>query len=337
MAIIPWKRDVSEKQPEAEDRNYSDIVTQALVDAATDNLTDAYVSALEIAAGQLSRAFAAAGVSGTGAAAFDTWTMAQIGRSLVEGGEAVWYRVGRRLMRADNYEILPTGRYQLSLAGGVRTKDARRVFHARWNVDTASGRGLSPLGAARTLRQLMQRLEGSLATEGNAAVGYLLPVPSDGAAGNIEQLKQDLAALQGRIAVVETTRQGWGEGQSAAPRRDFDLARLGPAYPEGNVRLFVAARESVLAACGYPVQLAQDSDGTAQREAWRRYLHGTVAPLGRIVAREAQRVGLAIALDWDALFASDIAGRARAFQSLVGGGMDIAQAAAAAGLLMEED
>ena len=48
--------------------------------------------------------------------------------------------------------------------------------------------------------------------------------------------------------------------------------------PEGNVRLFRSAKEAVLGACGYPVQLDQDSDGTAQREAWRRYLHGTVAP-----------------------------------------------------------
>ncbi|MYA40981.1 MAG: hypothetical protein F4Z31_04430 [Gemmatimonadetes bacterium] len=338
-SILPWRnRDKEGPRPSpVEDRNYSDIVTQALVNAATDNLVDAYVSALEIASGQLSRAFSAAAVDGPGAAAFGPWTMSQIGRQLVEQGEAVWYRVGMELRRADNYEITPRGAYQLSLPGGVRIEPGDRVFHARWNVDTASGRGLSPLGAARTLRLLMQRLENSLATENNAIVGYLLPVPADGDAANISQLKDDLAGLNGRVAVIETARAAWGEGTSAAPRRDFELARMGPNIPEGNVRLFIAARESVLAACGYPVQLAQDSDGTSQREAWRRYLHGTVAPLGRMVTAEAARVGLPVSLDWDTLFASDIQGRARAFQSLVGGGMDIAQAAAASGLLQPED
>lgn len=41
-------------------------------------------------------------------------------------------------------------------------------------------------------------------------------------------------------------------------------------------------------------------------------------------------------IDWDQLFASDISGRARAFQSLVNGGMEIAAAAAAAGPLTQE-
>lgn len=336
MKILPFAKRNAEPEP-AEDRNYSDIITQALVDAASDNLTDAYVSALEIASGQLSRAFTAAGVEGAGAAAFDPWVMAQIGRQLVEQGEAVWYRVGMTLRRADNYQYRPSGAYELSFPEGPRIEPASRVFHARWNIDTGSQRGLAPLGAARTLRVLMQRLEATLATEGNAAVGYLLPVPTDGDAANISQLKEDLAGLQGRIAVVETTRGGWGDGRSGAPQRDFALARLGPSYPEGNVRMFVAARESVLAACGYPVQLAQDSDGTAQREAWRRYLHGTVSPMGRIVTAAAARVGLAITLDWDNLFASDVQGRARAFQSLVNGGMSLEAAAAASGILTPQE
>ena len=336
MSEIHWLR----QQPplgEVEDRGYSDIVTQALVDAAATPASDAYVSALETAAGQLARAFGAAGVSGPGAAAFGPWVMTQIGRQLVEQGEAVWFRVGQEIRRGDNYDLSPRmNAYTFSLPTGSIDVPADRVFHARWNIDVNSGRGLSPLGAARTLRELMRKLEASLSTEGNAAIGYLLPVPSDGDAGNIEKLKEDLSKLNGRIAVAETTRGGW-EGGSAAPRRDFELARLGPNYPEGNVRLFTAARHAVLSACGYPVPLAIDSDGTGQREAWRRYLHGTVAPLGRLVSAEAERIGLGVTLDWDTLFASDIQGRARAFQSLVGGGMDISQAAAVSGLLNTEE
>lgn len=86
-----------------------------------------------------------------------------------------------------------------------------------------------------------------------------------------------------------------------------------------------------------PVALAEKSDGGSQSESWRRYLHGTVATLGKLIALEAERIGLPIALDWDKLLASDIQGRARAFRSLVGGGMDIAEAAAASGLLAMEE
>lgn len=101
--------------------------------------------------------------------------------------------------------------------------------------------------------------------------------------------------------------------------------------------MFMAARQSVLAAWGMPVTLADNSDGGSQRESWQRNLHGTVAPLGKLIAFEAERICLAITVDRDQLFASDIQGRGRAFQSLVGGGMDIAEAATASGLLAMED
>ena len=337
MNLLPWKRLAApEPPPDArarEERNYSDLVTRALVGAVEDGLADSYISSLEIAAGQLSRAFASARVTGPDAGRFDPWTLAQMGRSLTEDGEAVWFRLGGWFVRAQNYGIIPTtGDYQISNPNGEFMRSPMQVFHARWNIDLGSGRGLSALSAARTLRELSQNLERSLATESNAAIGYLLPVPGDGDAGNVEALKQDLANLKGRIAIIETTRAGWEAG-GAAPRRDYELARLGPAYPDSSIALFTAAGERVLAACGYPVQLAQNSDGTAQREAWRRYMHGTVAPLGRIVEQAAMAAGMTIALDFETLFASDIQGRARAFQSLVQGGMPLEAAAAASGIL----
>ena len=211
-----------------------------------------------------------------------------------------------------------------------------RLFIARWNLEIQSGRGLGPLSTARTLRTLLQRLETSLSTEAGAKVGYLLPVPSDGQSVNVQKLREDIEALAGRIAIIETTAGGWGEGVGQ-PRQEFRLARMGPEFPDPNVRLYIAAQESVLAACGYPVQLVQSADGTAQREAWRRYLHGTVAPMGRIVTAAARKAGLAIDIGWDQLFASDVQGRARAFQSLVQGGMSLEAAAAASGILTPQE
>lgn len=327
--------DMARIAPVTEDRNYSDVIAEALAEAAAMPEAAGYIGALETASGQLSRAFASAQVTGAGIAAFTPDVMSQIGRSLVEAGEAVWFRRAGQFMRAWEYTEGRAGSFEVSTRNTTYKLPANRVFRVQWNLEEASGRGLGPLGTARTLRSLIQRLETSLSNEARASVGYLLPVPADGGASTVDALKKQLGQLKGDIAIAETTAAAWGDGPSAAPRRDFQLARLGPMIPDSSVRLFQVGRDAVLSACGYPVSLANDADGTAQREAWRRYLHGTVAPLGRLVEAAARRVGLGIMLDFDALFASDISGRARAFQSLVGGGMDVAQAAALSGLLNE--
>lgn len=321
-------------KPEKRSEPYTDAITDAILNASADSQASGYIAALEVASGAMSRAFASASVSGVHAGLFTPWVMAQIGRSLVEIGEAVWFRRGGALVRGEQYGILPDGTFQFSLPTGEVTLPANRVIAARWNIDINSLRGIAPLQAARTLNTLQRQLEKALADESSAAIGYLLPLPADGDAANIAQLKKDLAQLKGQIAVIETPRN-WQPGSGNSPR-DFTLSRMGPDYPDSAVNLYEAAQRTVLAACGYPVQLIGQADGTSQREAWRRYLHGTVAPMGRLVVEAAERAGLRIMVDFDNLFASDISGRARAFQSLVGGGMDVSQAAALSGLLNED-
>ena len=64
---------------------------------------------------------------------------------------------------------------------------------------------------------------------------------------------------------------------------------------------------------------------------------GVVAPLGRIVQHELQaKLEAQVKLGWEELRASDLSGRARAFQSMVGGGMDAERAASLAGLMDTE-
>lgn len=323
---------------EAENRNYTETITNALLDAAADAVTDGYTAALEIAAGQVSRAMTSAVVTGPDAGVFDPEIMGQIGRSIVEAGEAIWVRINGEFQRTDNFGIQPNGNYQVSFNSSELVVPPSRVFHARWSVDIASQRGVAPLSRARTLRRLLSRLETSLEEESNASVGYLLPIPVDAAAKNVEQLKKDLSDLKGKIAVIESGRGNWDAGSSyAPPRRDYELMRMGPSYPAGSVDLYRLTRDTALTACGYPMHLITTGDATSQREAWRRFLHGTVAPIGRIITNAAQRINFDIEISFEELFASDIQGRARAFQSLVAGGMDLAQAAAATGILSEDD
>ena len=89
----------------------------------------------------------------------------------------------------------------------------------------------------------------------------------------------------------------------------------------------------MLSACGVSPQVFDS--GAAAREAWRGFLHGAVQPLAELLAVELRDKldEPHLRLSFDRLFASDLSGRARAFQSMVGGGMDVTKAAALAGLM----
>ena len=98
-----------------------------------------------------------------------------------------------------------------------------------------------------------------------------------------------------------------------------------------------AVGETVLACCGIPVELAESGQRTAACEAWRRLLHGTIQPVGKLIEQELLvKFEMPVSLGFEPIAASDIQGRARAFQSMVGGGMDVIKAAALTGLLEAE-
>ena len=147
-------------------------------------------------------------------------------------------------------------------------------------------------------------------------------------------LQKDLRTIKGKIALVESTSSGWGDGSQGAPRRDLVQNRIGANPPEVLATLRSDSALSVLAACGVPVTLLERADGTSLREAWRQFLHSSVTPVADIVAAElSDKLAVDIKLNFDRMFASDLSGRARAFQSMVGGGYDVEKAAALAGLM----
>ena len=80
-----------------------------------------------------------------------------------------------------------------------------------------------------------------------------------------------------------------------------------------------------MSACQVPISLITDADGTSQREAWRRFVMGSVEPLSQRMAEELTRKLDLPSLDFKfrSLWASDLIGRTQAFQRLVQGGMGI--------------
>ena len=152
-------------------------------------------------------------------------------------------------------------------------------------------------------------------------VGGLLPVPVDGGDGSkddpLAMLKKELKSLKGEFAMLETTSSGFGEGRAAAPHTDWKPNRLGAHPPASLPMLRTDAAVTILSACGVPAVLfAEQGDGTGARKAGGVFLFGSVRPVAALIQQEL-REKLEVPdleLSFEGLFASDLAGRARAFK-----------------------
>ena len=350
---LPWGRRVEQR---ASSGSYTDLVLAAVHGAAAGaGASINKTAALEICAGTIARAMASAAVSGDARMIepLGPSFMAEVGRQLIIRGEALYaIRVSDMgevdLMPAAAWDVAggparKSWRYRLDLFGPSGneslTMGAESVLHFRYATDPARPYlGLGPLQYASLTGRLHAEAAAAIADESSTARGQIMPMPIGGDDTSLTRLKSDMASLKGRMAFVETTAAGYGDGRDAAPRRDWEAQRLGPNFPASLVDALTASGRSVLAACGVPVELLERGDGTSSREAWRRFLFGTVAPLARLVSAELTlKLESEISLNFEELRASDLAGRARAFQSMVNGGFEIDKAAGLAGLLEPEE
>ena len=328
---------------------YTDAVVQALLQTAGGSTT-ASVSSLgvvEACAGLWGRSFASARITPSNLVT-DSLTPAvleAIGRRLLLHGECLFEIIiendGVRLVEASNWDVEERGgmwlyKADFSNPDGTHTRalTADRVLHPRIGVSSyRPWRGESPLPASTST--LAATLETKLTHEVSGPTGSVLPLPNK---GSTTQLQADIDKLSGRMVLVESTAGGSGD-RLAAPKTDWEQRRIGANPPLSMIGLRKDVQASILAACGCPGSLLERSDGTLSREEMRRFLHSTISPIARIAAFElAVKLDTPnLSFDFSQLFASDLAGRARAFQSLVGGGMAVGEAAALAGLMVSDD
>ena len=341
---------------------FTDAVTRALIAEATGGTvrTPAATAALEACAGVYSRAFAVATVAPATpvTAALTPELLALAARDLIRRGEFVWLidvdAAGAvRLLPAGSWDVRSESArseyfYRLDLFAPSNNETliapGAAVIHGKYSFDPARPWfGISPMGWADLTGKLHAAVEDALADEAGSPRGVLLSVPigpdADGDSDTTEDpnaaLRDDITALRGKVAMLETTSAGWSEGKTAAPSRDWVPQRLGAAPPAPLVDLREASARAVMAACGVPPTVfATGGDAAGSREAWRALLHGAVQPVADLLAAElAVKLDTpGLALSFDRLMASDVQGRARAFQSMTGGGMDAARAAELAGL-----
>ena len=209
------------------------------------------------------------------------------------------------------------------------------IPHFKYASDSARPwRGNGPIDVATLAGRLSAETVNQLADESSGPVGRLLGIPADGDDGTVQALKEDISKAKGRVALLEAG--DWDAAGSATV--SLEPKRFGAEPPQSLVNLHELATREIIAACGFNPSLFQVGPAAAIREAWRLALFGVLSPLGRKVERELQdKLEDTVTLSWQELRASDLSGRARAFQSMVGGGMDVVKAVAIAGLMTPEE
>ena len=348
----PWQR--------TEHRATStDAIVAAILHAAQGNTTGDWraIAALETAVSLYASAFAVSTVHCENArvtAALTPSFLAGVARALIRRGEYVAILEatparGLELMTAGSWDVRggPAERdwwYRCDLNGPSgstsRTVPSAQVLHARYAVDPARAwRGLSPLAWASSTGALAGHLEHRLGEEAASPVGAYLALPRadgtdpDDESDPLADIRADIRAARGSQVLVETTAAAFGEGRGGAPMTDWKPSRFGANPPATLDALRSHVGMAVIAACGVPTALTTDSDGTAQRESWRRFVHGPVAALAAIVGAElGQKLDTPVSFTFGNLYASDLVGRSNALSRLVKATMPLDEARAVCGL-----
>lgn len=310
-------------------------------------------AAMEAASGALSRAFASAEVQGSGWArdAITPDFLGQVGRDLVQSGDSM-HAINMDAM-SGRVVLLPCSSWHFegdadpatwtvrATMYGPSTSTTRHlpfasVIFVKWGARPGQAyAGIAPTSWAHTTARLQSEVERSLADEAAGPIAQLLTYPSDpkGNSGEKdEKLLKAITAARGKAALLETTAHAHSDGRNAAPAKDWDPNRLGPNPPDAMEKIRQGAFASMLAACGVPPSLFLDADGTAQREAVRRWHQNLVRPMARMLEHELTRkLGEEVRLKFDT-YALDMVSRAQVVDKLVKAGVDIGVAMSAVGL-----
>ena len=342
---------------------YTASLTAALQAGAEGPIADTAplaVAALESAAGLYARCMSAAVVRDGGRAA-DALTppvLALIARNLIRRGEdhhRIYVRRGMVVLEPCGFAYAHgagpdplSWTYNSTLYGPTDSRHewtpARAMLHSRYAVDASRPwLGVPPWSWAFATSQAIAAVENLLRQEAQSPHGNLLSVPEAPQPGEDEDIRpldafrNDVAKAKGSTLIAESPDR-WDESNAMRGSSSgvFGVTRFG-MLPEVAIALRTETGRDVLSACGVPPTLfVSNSDGTAQREAFRRFLHSSLRPMARLIETEARSKldAPGLTLDLSEIWAADVAGRARSFKAFVESGMDPEDAAANTGVTL---
>ena len=348
----PWRRTAGGTETRA--GGYTDAIVNQII-ARANGSTAAVAgatAALETAAGHVGRAFAAADVAGSpfSREVVTPAALMLIGRELIRNGETLLAIDAnlRCLLPATSWDVEgapdpQTWTYRATLASpsytSTRTVPGAAVVHPRYAIEPARPwAGLGPITVASLAGKLSASVAAALTEESGTTTGFVLPLPVGGEDASVLALRSDLRKAGARCTLSSRCARCTGPvRQCAGARLATAATRPGPAGRRSGA-VHRGRKRGARRLRGSGRHGRERGRGRRSAGILSTFLHATIGPLARLVEAEL-RTKLDdpdLGLSFDSLFAGDLAGRARAFQSLVGGGMDVDKAAGLAGLMESE-
>ena len=335
----PWSK------PEVRSSSYTEQIVSQIMASASGAGNGAALAAVETAARLWGSGLASANVTPDTLPlrAVTPSLLDTVGRALCRSGESlhvISVSNGRvTLTPAASWTVRGTDEkagwsYRCTLNGPDSTRTitlpGESVLHFRYaSHPSTPWAGRSPLRLAIDTARVAGLLENATAGELNFTQQQLL-TPRRGAG---EYSVTESLTPETIEKIVAAFSEHVHTGAFVIPA-DVTPQRLGPEPPDSFALLRDRFENSILASCGIPPALiASRGTGSAAREAFRQVLHALLKPLGAILGEELrEKLHPDAALSFDALRAGDITGSARAFGSLVTGGLTPKSAAAVVGL-----
>ena len=217
--------------------------------------------------------------------------LAMMGRGLVRRAECLWEITVTdvRLVLLPISHLTVTGgaspsswQYQVT-ANSPDTVETRilptdAVIHCWIGAEPSTPwQGRPPMATASGTGSLAANLELRLGQEAGGQSAALGALPQ----GDHTAFAADMKSAKGSISLMNMAKDWFTGGAGTGGRGGaLGITRFGAAPPEGLVQLRRDVQASDYGACVVPASLLEaGTDGTAQREAWRRLAHETLSPV----------------------------------------------------------
>ena len=192
--------------------------------------------------------------------------------------------------------------------------------------------GYSPLYLMQKTAGTMYEIDSRFDEESQTSVGQILSMTQESEKTDTQDdwlhHYQYLNQMKGGIFVERQNRER-GSMQSFAGR-----TRVGPEFSLNQVYLRDRLHADIASAFGVPVELLiADGEGTATREAFRRFVLTCIQPLASNLSEElSMKLDVSVRFSFESLRSADLQGIARAIKALTDSGETLEDALKLAGI-----